>query len=154
MSNINSESSASTASLDPDPEPDDGRGDALRAPTQIRLALLGALFWFLAAQMVRVGTPLGLFDGRALALTYLAALPLSWGFLQIGRAVGQLTPRTIVRGVALMVATATLLDGLALALLPTLYGTSTPHILAGAAWILWGVGVGTAMALMVQHRDR
>jgi hypothetical protein len=114
------------------------------------LAVLGVIFWFIAAMIVRFGGPLGIFEGGPRVATYAATIPLSYLFILSARLAG--TPRDqTFSGVAVMVMSAALLDGVALAWLPSLYGSDPAIILDGAALILWGVGVGLVLGLVMNQ---
>ncbi|MBD2769514.1 hypothetical protein IC235_16625 [Hymenobacter sp. BT664] len=115
--------------------------------------VLGIVFWLFAARFVRYFGPY-FFTGhppRLLAL-YAATVPLSWLFIQIAKRLGRLTPPELYDSAVVMTGVATLLDGLALTFQQSLYGESSAVVLLGAAWILWGVGCGLALAYGLRGR--
>jgi len=116
------------------------------------LALLGAVLWLAAALLLRALAPLGIHQGMAQAILYAAIVPGTWPFvLLLIRAPG-LHRSQALTGVAVALAVALLLDGLALAWMPSLYGT-TPEDLAGAgAAILWGAGVFLVLGAVAARR--
>jgi hypothetical protein len=117
----------------------------------ILLAGVGALLWFLAAMLLRVLGPMGVFEGWARVVLYGLVVPGTYPFLLIGQKLARLTPHTTALGVAIITASATLLDGMALAWFPGLYGSDTALVLASAAAILWGVGVGLVLGLLMNR---
>jgi hypothetical protein len=128
-----------------------GRASTPLSTRQISiLAVLGGIFWFIAAMIVRFGGPLGILEGGLRVVTYAATIPLSWLFILSARLVGMPREQTF-SGVAVMVLSAALLDGVALAWLPSLYGSDSAIVLGGAALILWGVGVGLVLGLAMNR---
>ena len=116
------------------------------------LAAYGALLWFLAAMLVRVLAPMGALEGNArlLTLTYALVIPGTIPAILIGLKITNVTRSNFVLAAAMMTAAAGLLDGIALAWFPALYGDNVAHVLAGAAVILWGVGVGLALSFVLK----
>ena len=128
--------------------PSSGR---LTAPQGIACAVWGAVLWFVAAMAVRYGVPMGLYEGGALAVLFVATVPATGVLVWSVRRVARLHVEQVVAGVAIAGAVATMLDGLGLAF-TDLYGTDRAGIVNGAAWILWGVGTGQVLAHLVTHR--
>ena len=118
------------------------------------LAAYGALLWFLAAMLVRVLAPMGALEGSARLLTYALVIPGTIPAILIGLKITSVTRSNSVLAVAMMTAAAGLLDGIALAWFPALYGDNVAHVLAGAAVILWGVGVGLALSFVLKTLAR
>lgn len=105
--------------------------------------VLGVVFWFAAAMLVRIGGPNVFTAGSAmLVILYLLALPVSLGFIAITRLTSGVPLRDMLAPVALMTTTALLLDGIAIGFFPQLYGSTTEWVMHGAALIMWGAGVG------------
>lgn len=105
------------------------------------LAALGAILWLGAALLLGALAPLGIYEGMARVALYAAIVPGTWPFvLLLIRAAG-LARRQALGGVAVALAVAMLLDGLALAWAPGLYGTTEAHVAGAGATILWGAGV-------------
>lgn len=114
---------------------------------------LGIVFWFNAAMIIRfcgatvftAGNPwLLLFFGLAIPLTLLSLLTT--------KAIARLRLVDLLEPVVIMTLTAALLDGLALAWFRSLYSTSFEVALHGAAWILWGAGLGLLFAYLLSTR--
>ena len=115
------------------------------------MVVFGAILWFAAALLIRAIEPLGALHGAGVAIFYAALIPGTWPFILLARAVARLRREQTVMGVVLATATASLLDGTALMLHPGLYGADRGG--AGAA-ILWGVGVGLVLALVMNAPKR
>lgn len=129
------------------------QADASLTPRQTAiLVAFGAVGWFAAALLIRFLEPYGALQGTARAWTYLLIIPGSVPLVWIGQAIARHS--RVQRGLAATVFTTTalLLDGLAVAWIPWLYGTSTAHVLAGAAAILWGAGVAISLGFLMGRR--
>ena len=118
----------------------------------VTLAIMGAIFWFVAALVVRwtaaswVGS-----DGATMlvfALIIVATVPV----LFIGMAVARVGRDRAQISAAIMVGIALLLDGVALTWVQSLYGTDPAVVLGGAAAILWGAGVALALGMLLERR--
>jgi hypothetical protein len=116
------------------------------------LIAFGVVGWLAAALLIRFLEPYGVFDGAARVWTYLLIIPGSVPLVWIGRAIARLTKVQLGVAAATFTGTALLLDGLAVAWIPWLYGSSTAHVLAGAAAILWGAGVAIALGFIMGRR--
>jgi hypothetical protein len=102
---------------------------------------LGAVLWFAAALLLGLLAPHGIYEGWGRVILYAAIVPGTWPFvLLLARAAGLRGP-DVFTGVAVALAAATLLDGIALAWAPTLYGETVEHVAGAGAAILWGAGV-------------
>jgi hypothetical protein len=122
-------------------------------PLQITmLAIFGAILWFAAANTLRVIGPMGAFQGYSRVMLYIAIIPGTYPFVLLAKKMIKLASDQIAIGYTVATATATLLDGMALAWFPALYGSSAEQVAASGAAILWGVGVGLVLALMVNRR--
>lgn len=112
---------------------------------QITIAVFTGLdLWLGAALTIHALAVLGALDFPFSPATYALALPLSWAFVRLLRAVGRLVQGQIGVGMALGTAAATAADGLALRLIPALYGGAVAE--AGAL-ILWGAATGLLIGL-------
>jgi hypothetical protein len=112
----------------------------------------GALLWFAAALLVRFLEPTSALQGGMRVLTYLLVIPGTVPFVLIGRKLTKLVAGQVVPAMTIATATALLLDGMAVAWIPWLYGTTESHVLAGAAVILWGGGVGLVLGFVYDRR--
>jgi hypothetical protein len=116
------------------------------------LIAFGVIGWFLAALLIRFLEPYGVLQGTARVWTYLLIIPGSVPLVWIGRAIAKLTKAQLGVAAAVFTATALLLDGLAVAWIPWLYGHATDHVLAGAAAILWGAGIAITLGFVMERR--
>jgi hypothetical protein len=116
------------------------------------LVAYGAIGWFAAALLIRSLEPFHVLDGTARIWTYLLIIPGSVPLVWIGRAIAGLAKVQLAVASAIFTGTALLLDGLAIAWIPWLYGTTTEHVLAGAAAILWGGGVAIWLGFLMSRR--
>jgi hypothetical protein len=120
---------------------------------QALLIVLGVIFWFAAAIVVRLsGTAVFTENNPFLFLYFILAFPGSYGLIWITKKVAQLDTSEIFNAVVVMTYTATFLDGIALTWFGQLYGTTHEVRLYGAAWILWGVGAGLLLGKFLSGR--
>lgn len=112
---------------------------------------VGAALWLAAALLLRTIGPLGAFEGTARVMLYVAVIPGTWPFVRLARRLAGLRADQVAIGTAVTVATATLLDGIALAWFPALYGSSAEQVAAAAAAILWGAGVALVLGMLANH---
>lgn len=124
------------------------------APGQtILLILIGAALWFLAAVMLRIVAPMGALEGSARAITYALIVPGTLPFVWGTRVLVKLRRDQIAIGIAVVTATALLIDGIVVAWFPVVYGSSLPQVTNSAAAILWGAGVGMLLAFILNKGD-
>lgn len=116
------------------------------------LTLYGVLLWFIAAMLVRVLVPMGALDGWPRALTYALIVPGTVPTIWIMQKIAALARTQLGVATAVVTATALLLDGVAAAWFPALYADSAEGVLAGAAVILWGAGVGLVLGIVMGRR--
>jgi hypothetical protein len=113
------------------------------------LAIYGAVLWFLAAMLVRWLAPMGALSGFGQVVTYVLVVPGTVPAILSARVVAKLAQNQTAMGILVVTAAALLLDGVAFAWFPTLYGPDPALWLAGAAVILWGAGVGLVLGLVM-----
>lgn len=115
--------------------------------------VLGIIFWFGAALLVRFIGPHALTEGNPLRLLmFVVTIPVTVGFLATAKIVGKLQWHQLLRPMVIMTYTATFLDGIALTWFRALYARSYEVALFGSALILWGVGMGLCMAYILEQR--
>jgi hypothetical protein len=127
---------------------------SLTTKQMIILALYGAVLWFLAAMLVRTIGPMGALDGSARIITYALVIPGTIPAIWIGRAMAGLARDQTATALIVITATALLLDGIAHAWFPNLYGSDPALIVKGAALIFWGAGVGLVLGLIMNGPTR
>ncbi|MBO0929939.1 hypothetical protein [Fibrella aquatilis] len=116
---------------------------------------LGAFFWLNAALIIHfVGATVFSAHNPAMALAFAAAIPITVLSIYITRWVSGLAFGELLRPIVIMTFTATFLDGIALVWFRQLYADSFEIALHGAAWILWGVGLGLLAAFYGDVKDR
>lgn len=119
----------------------------------VALLVLGAILWFIAATLLRLLGPVGIYEGIGRVINYALIFPGLLPFLLVAFKISGLEKSQYFTGVGLMTLSAALLDGIALAWFPGLYG-NTPEMLAGAgSTILWGVGAGFVLAYFMNRAD-
>jgi hypothetical protein len=112
---------------------------------------LGAIFWLVAALLIRFAGPELFHLGNPwLYALFAACLPAGWLFIILCLAIGGLPRSDALIPVSIMCVTGLTLDGIAISSFTSLYGRSPEHVMLGAAWLLWGVGVLLLLALYVQ----
>jgi hypothetical protein len=114
--------------------------------------VLGVIFWFAAAMVVRYGNPVGVFGPTVSVITFAAVTPVCWLAVLFTKQVAKLGPGQTVPGVVVGTVTATFLDGIGLTWGNGLYGTDPVLTTLGAAWILWGVGLFLVFAYVEDQR--
>jgi hypothetical protein len=125
---------------------------SLTTPQIVTLALFGALLWFVAAMLVRFLAPMGALEGVSRALTYALVIPGTVPFVLMTRAVAKLARDQTAVGIMVVTAAALLLDGIAHAWFPAIYGSDPTLWVGGAAVIFWGAGVGLVLGLVMNGR--
>jgi hypothetical protein len=116
------------------------------------LVALGALFWLAAAAAIRL-SPRGLTDPVRGAIGFLTAFPIGWLSVRVTRRLARLSREALVRGIALALVVAMLIDGAALRWAPGVYAADDTVIRFGSAWLLWGYGVSLGIALLMASRS-
>lgn len=117
----------------------------------LTLAITGAVLWFLAAILLRTIGPMGAFEGGNRVLLYALTIPGTLPFVWTTQRLAKLASNQVATGIAIVTAIALLLDGVAVAWFPELYGGDLPQVTNSAAAILWGAGVGIVLALFVNR---
>ncbi|OYY72184.1 MAG: hypothetical protein B7Y47_03810 [Sphingomonas sp. 28-63-12] len=118
------------------------------------LMAFGALFWFIAAMMLRALGPMGALDGSARAITFALVIPGTYPFALLIRRAAGLVGDQIIVGVGAITLVASFLDGVALSWFPAIYGDSPQQLAASGATILWGVFAGLVIAFPMAWTDR
>jgi hypothetical protein len=112
------------------------------------MMLIGFTLWALAAIILRMISPMGALEGASRAITYAVVIPATAPFVLITKTVAKLRSDQIFTGIAVVTATALLIDGIVIAWFPAIYGDNPTDVITCAAAILWGAGVGLALAFI------
>ena len=125
----------------------------MNQPRILLFTALGVVFWFNAVLIIRFcGATVFTAGNPWLLLFFGLAIPLTLLSLLITKAVARLRLADLLEPVVIMTLTAAMLDGLALAWFRSLYSGSFEVALHGAAWILWGAGLGLLLAYLFSKR--
>ena len=117
------------------------------------LVILGIVFWFTGAMSVKFLGSSVFSESNPYRILFFALLfPISYIFIYISIKIAKLEKSEIFYAVAIMTMVATLLDGSALTWFSQLYADSHEVAHYGAAWILWGAGVGLLLAYFMTER--
>ncbi|MDA0962739.1 MAG: hypothetical protein O2898_07460 [Proteobacteria bacterium] len=121
-------------------------GPPLTARQMSGAALCGLVLWLAAALLLRVIGPMGVYDGAARVALYLAIIPGTVPVLWLMRRLARLQAGQMVPAMAMGTGTATIMDGIALAWFPDLYGAGVALHAGAGGTILWGGGIGLLLA--------
>lgn len=114
--------------------------------------VLGAIFWFNAAMIIRFFGATVFTEGNPMLMIFFAlAIPLTLLSMYITKLISSVPFDELLNPVVIMTFTATFLDGITLAWFRQLYNHSFEVALHGAAWILWGTGLGLLFAYYFNH---
>jgi hypothetical protein len=116
--------------------------------------LLGIIFWFSGVLFVRLGGAVLFVKGDLWLLVLFAlALPISWVFVKVTEVIGRVSGLELLRAVVLESIAATIIDGTVLTWFQPIYSDDRSTLLAIAAWLLWGAGMGLAVAYWESQRS-
>jgi hypothetical protein len=124
----------------------------LRPAQIVVLAAFSTFVWFLAAMFIRFVGPMGVFHGYKVVALYGLTIPATLPLNARSRKLVQAPKGQMVTVIAVTSAVATMLDGLAMSLFPALYGADSTITGAGAAWLLWAIGVAGVLSLITAAR--
>jgi hypothetical protein len=129
----------------------DNLANLLSRKQTITSIIYGAVLWFIAAMLIQVIGVRITTDLTALIATYVLVIPGTIPALLLGKAVMRLEKRQLPTSVAIITATALLLDGIAVNFARSLYNPDPTAVLTGAAVILWGAGVGLVLSFAMSR---
>ena len=116
------------------------------------LAIIGAVYWFIAALVVR-WTAAGWVGNDAMtALVFGLIIVGTVPALLLGIRIAGLGRNQAQISATVMTGTALLLDGVALTWGQSLYGDDPTIVLGGAASIMWGAGVALVLGMVLERR--
>jgi hypothetical protein len=117
----------------------------------VTLAIMGAIYWFVAALVVRWTAANWVGSNGPTALVFALIIVATVPALFLGMAVARVGRNQAQISAAIMTGTALLLDGVALTWGQSLYGTDPAVVLGGAASIMWGAGVAIALGMLLER---
>ena len=124
----------------------------VRATALTILVAMGAVYWFIAALVVR-WTAANWVGNNAMTMVVFGLIVLATvPALLLGMRLASLERARAQISATVMTGTALLLDGLALIWIPTLYGTDPQVVVGGAASIMWGAGVALVLGMVLERR--
>ena len=117
-------------------------------------AALGVFFWFADALFIRfTGVELFHLGSNWLIGLFLATPFAGWVLIKTCLAVTGIPEEEALSPITILCSTGLLLDGIAISQYRWLYGDTLEHVLLGAAWLLWGVGVLMLLAIYFATRS-
>jgi len=117
------------------------------------VAAFGAALWLAAALLLRWLGPLGAYEGAARVLLYAAIIPGTAPFVVLVRRLACLRRDQVALGVSVATGAAAMLDGVALAWFPQLYGATVALVAGAGGTILWGAGVAIALGCVFNRAE-
>jgi hypothetical protein len=112
---------------------------------------LGVAFWYQAAMIIKYfGENVFSTNNPKLLLFFFLAIPITLASMYITSLICKLKLFELLSPVVIMTFTATFLDAIALVWFRHLYSESFEVAMYGAAWILWGVGLGLLFAYILE----
>jgi hypothetical protein len=121
---------------------------------QLLYIILGVIFWFVAAMIVRIGGEAVFTQNNPLlALLFVIAFPVTWVFFEITKKLGGINNSELLRPIVIITATATCLDAIAMSAFHQLYSQSFEVAFFGSAMILWGVFIGLVGAYYLEQNN-
>jgi hypothetical protein len=125
--------------------------------TQVNLPLfvgLGVLAWFIGVLFIRFAGTMFFVKGSVWLIgLYLLTIPVVWLTIESVSRIGKLSRIKTLMAIVILNFTATLLDGVAISWLPSIYGLPASAHLLAAAWLLWFVGVSLYLSLMMARSE-
>ena len=115
------------------------------------LVIMGAVYWFAAALVVRWTAPDWVGSTAATLVVLGLILGITPAALWLGMRVSDTGRAQAGYVTTVMTTTALLLDGIALTWLPSLYGTNPAIVLGGAAAIMFGAGAALVIGMMIER---
>lgn len=124
------------------------------SPKQLAFSVgYGFALWIGAAFLVRTIGPMGAFSGWGLVVSFVLVIPAIVPAVLLTRSIVGGFRDELVLSVAIITAIACLLDGVTFSFFPQIYGAALADLPAVAGFLLWGGGVGLALAILM-GRDR
>jgi hypothetical protein len=112
---------------------------------------IGTALWLGAALLLNALAAAGMLAGGARLIVYALVVPGTLPFVLMTRWLAGLAAGQLFAGVAVVTMTALLIDGVAVAFAPWIYGETETQVLAASAAVLWGAGVGLVLAALLNR---
>ncbi len=116
------------------------------------LAIIGTIYWFVAALIVRWTAANWVGSDGPTALVFALIIVATVPALFLGMTVARVGRDRAQISAVIMTGTALLLDGIALTWGQSLYGSDPAVVLGGAAAIMWGAGVALVLGFVLERR--
>ncbi|MBB6228021.1 hypothetical protein [Polymorphobacter multimanifer] len=113
------------------------------------LAGIGVALWYAAGLLLHWLAAAGLLQGSTRAAVYALTVPGTLPFVLLAAGLARLAPDQRLTGIAIVTTTALLIDGVVVAWFPGVYGDTAEKVLAASGAVLWGAGVGLALAALL-----
>ena len=124
------------------------------SPKQLAFCIgYGLALWLGAIFLVRALGPMGALSGWGLVISFVLLIPGTLPAVLLTQRVMGPSKEKLLVGVTIISTIALLLAGLCFSFWPGLYGDNPTHVLAASGFMLWGGGLGFALAMMV-GKDR
>ena len=114
---------------------------------------VGIVLWFVAAVLLRVLGPMGIYEGSGRIALYTLIIPGTVPFVPLVRRLAGIGRDQIALGVSIAMMDAMFCDGIALAWFPELYGSSAEHTAGAGAAILWGAAVAIGLGVLFNRSE-
>lgn len=124
----------------------------VRAAALTILVAMGAVYWFVAALVVRWTSANWVGNDAKTVLVFGLIIVATVPALFLGLRLAGLGRDRAQIAAAIMTGSALLLDGVALTWGQSLYGTDPAVVLGGAASIMWGAGVALVLGMVLEQR--
>ncbi|WP_310413606.1 hypothetical protein [Chamaesiphon sp. OTE_8_metabat_110] len=115
---------------------------------------LGVLAWLIGVFFIRFAGTMFFVEGSLwLVGLYLLTIPVVGLTIESVARIGKLSRLKTLMAIVIFNFTATLLDAVAIAWLPSIYGLPAPANLLAAAWLLWFVGISLYLSFMMARSE-
>lgn len=124
------------------------------SPKQLAFCVgYGLALWLGALFLVRALGPIGAFSGWGLVLSFVALIPGTLPAVLLTKSVMGPFKDQLLMGVTIISTIALLMAAIGFSFFPWLYGSDMKQVLAASGFMMWGGGMGFALALVV-GKDR
>ncbi|MEO0881621.1 MAG: hypothetical protein AAFY34_02710 [Pseudomonadota bacterium] len=120
----------------------------------IRLAIVGIVTWYAVGVLLAWLGGVGAYNGSARLIMYAVIVLATPALLFALMPLAGIARNQLVLATSVLIATASLCDGLALAWLPQIYGGSLPMVAGAGGTILWGVGAACLISFFVNQEPK